>query len=109
MPSEPKKNNITISSQPESQYSDIFVRRFARLAFGLISYNDEIKKKNSSYRCSETANFVGLTDTTLKKMLGTDSKGVVFVQTECSTQEDLEERETNFTRRNTGKDPLPAV
>ena len=42
-------------------------------------------------------------------MQGLAAKRVVFVQTECSTQEDLEERETNFTRRNTGKDPLPEV
>ena len=34
---------------------------------------------------------------------------MVFVRTECSTQEDLEEREKNFTRRNTGKDPLPVM
>ena len=34
---------------------------------------------------------------------------MVFVQTECSTQKDLEERDRNFRRRNTGKDPLPAV
>ena len=37
------------------------------------------------------------------------AKGAVFVQTECSTQEDLEECETNFTRKNIGKDPPSAV
>ena len=45
----------------------------------------------------------------IKPDTGRKAPGVVFVQAECSTQEDLEKRETNFTRMNTGKVPLPAV